>query len=192
MALNSVLPSLSKETDRYRIGAAPHTVLSRSSTSLPAGAPRNFSARRRDHVGTSVCAVLIAAGILTGQTPANAPAVGRRLSFYHREGDRNVAHFTAAEAVPQGISIYLARNFHMETFREKDGSEELLIDAPECLFDATTKRASSPGPIRVRQGDGLFVLEGVGFQWDQENSRLVVSNQVHTVIQKMSIIPHSP
>lgn len=192
MALNSALPSLSKESDHHLIGAASHTVLPHSSTSLPPGAPRNFSVRPRDHVGTSVCVVLIAAGILTGQTPKNAPAVGRRISFYHKDGDRNVAHFTAAEAVPQGSSFYLTRNFHMETFREQDGSEELLIDAPECLFDVTTKRASSPGPIRVRHADGLFILEGVGFQWDQENSRLVVSNQVHTVIQKMSVIPHSP
>lgn len=159
---------------------------------MPASAPRDFFVRHRDHLGITVCAALVAAGILTGQTPNNAPSAARKVSFYHKEGNRNVAHFTASEAIPQGGSLLLARNFRMETFREKDGSEELLAEAPECLFDMTTKLASSPGPIQVRHADGLFFLNGRGFRWDQENSRLIVSNQVHTVIQTAFFNPRSP
>lgn len=155
-------------------------------------APRDFFARHHDRLEISVCAVLVAAGIMTGQTPNNTSSAARRVSFYHKEGNRNVAHFTASEAIPQGGSLLLTRNFRMETFREKDGSEEVLAEAPECLFDMTTKLASSPGPIQMRHADGLFYLEGRGFRWDQENSRLIVSNQVHTVIQTAFFNPRSP
>ncbi|MSU33900.1 MAG: hypothetical protein EXS36_02095 [Pedosphaera sp.] len=159
---------------------------------MPATATRDFFIRQRDRLGVSVWAGLIAAGILTAQTPTNAPSAARKVSFYHKEGNRNVAHITASEATPQGGSLLLARNFRMETFREKDGSEELVAEAPECLFDMTTKLASSPGPIQVRHADGLFFLEGRGFRWDQESSRLIVSNHVHTVIQIAFFNPRSP
>jgi lipopolysaccharide export system protein LptA len=85
-----------------------------------------------------------------------------------------------AEAVPmaggQQVQITQAR---LRTFRE-DGAEEMLVVAPECLYESRSRSVRSAGPLEVQTADGKFSLQGEGFSWQQTNSTLVISNQVRT------------
>lgn len=70
----------------------------------------------------------------------------------------------------------------LSTFRT-NGQPELLIRAPECLYDQPKQEVSSTGPLHVQTADGRFSIEGEGFLWEQTNSVLFISNRVHTIIQ---------
>jgi lipopolysaccharide transport protein LptA len=69
----------------------------------------------------------------------------------------------------------------VQTWRE-NGEGEMVIEAPECVYDANQRSVSSPGLLHLRTADGAFGLEGQGFLWRQTNSTLFVSNRVHTVV----------
>jgi len=87
-----------------------------------------------------------------------------------------------AKAVPQpGGRIFQITDARLQTFRVT-GEGELVVEAPECSYDANERSVSSAGPLRLRTGDGRFYLEGEGFLWQQTNSSLHVSNRVHTVV----------
>ncbi|MCW5555557.1 MAG: hypothetical protein KIS67_25770 [Verrucomicrobiae bacterium] len=70
----------------------------------------------------------------------------------------------------------------LQTFRE-DGQRDLVIEAPDCLYDQTRRVASSPGRLQVQTGDERFSVEGLGFLWRQEESSLVISNEVRSLVQ---------
>lgn len=88
-----------------------------------------------------------------------------------------------AEAVPmaggQQVQIRKAR---LRTFRE-DGQVELLVEAPECLYESRSRSVTSSGPLEVQTADGKFSLQGEGFSWQQTRSTLVISNKVRTLVQ---------
>jgi lipopolysaccharide export system protein LptA len=69
----------------------------------------------------------------------------------------------------------------VQTFRT-NGVAELIIEAPESLYDDTYKAINSPGPVKFRTADGRFALSGVGYLWLQTNSTLYISNRVQTVV----------
>jgi lipopolysaccharide transport protein LptA len=68
-----------------------------------------------------------------------------------------------------------------QTFRQT-GESELLMQAPECLYDSSSRSISSAGPLQFRTTDGKFFLGGEGFLWRQTNSNLTISNRIHTII----------
>lgn len=70
----------------------------------------------------------------------------------------------------------------LQTFKE-NGDHELVVLAPECVYDSAQRNASSAGPIRGESADGRFLIEGEGFLWRQTNSSLFISNKVHTFVQ---------
>lgn len=88
-----------------------------------------------------------------------------------------------AKAVPQpGNRVFLITQARLQSFRVT-GEGELVVEAPECLYDADSRAISSSGPLQVRTADGQFYLEGEGFLWQQTNATLLVSNKVHTVVR---------
>ncbi len=87
-----------------------------------------------------------------------------------------------AKAVPQpGNRLFLISDARLQTF-EENGKGGMIVEAPECLYDATARAVSSDGPLRLRSADGQFYLEGEGFLYQQTNSSLFVSNKVHTIV----------
>src|SRR3990172_3056390 len=66
-----------------------------------------------------------------------------------------------AEAQPQADGRFLIRQASLETFRES-GERDLLVEAPECTFDSTSREAYSGGRLRVQTGEGRFEIEGGG------------------------------
>jgi lipopolysaccharide export system protein LptA len=72
------------------------------------------------------------------------------------------------------------------TLFQTNGAVELIIAAPECVYDDGARVVSSPGPLSVRTADGQFSLQGQGFAWLQGESSLIISNRVHSIIHKTS------
>lgn len=114
---------------------------------------------------------------------AQAPQVKTSGStFYAQEGGRNVALFKG-DATQQPEGVVLLRNFRMETLSARE-EPEMIITSPECRFKVATRSAASEGPIKLRRADGLFSIEGTGFDWNQQETRLAISNQVRAVIRR--------
>ncbi len=85
------------------------------------------------------------------------------------------------EVEPQSSERILVRGGWLQTYRE-DGVRELLVEAPECIYESTQRAVHSAGPLTAQTADGKFALSGRGFSWHQTNSILIISNQVHTYV----------
>jgi hypothetical protein len=59
----------------------------------------------------------------------------------------------------------------------------MVVRAPQCTYAVMAGVASSAGHIEMQTGDGKFHIEGDGFLWRQNDSLLIISNRVHSVIQ---------
>ena len=85
------------------------------------------------------------------------------------------------EAEPAANGTILIRGAKLQTFHE-DGSVEMTVRAPQCIFDSREQTVSSAGPLQVQTSDEKLVLEGEGFFWRQTNSDLIISNRVKTTV----------
>lgn len=88
---------------------------------------------------------------------------------------------TDAVPVPDNNEAVRIKNLKLETFNT-NGTPNMIVEAPECVYDTVNSVATSPGPLQVRSADGRFRVSGVGFYWRQDDSYLAISNQVHTVM----------
>jgi hypothetical protein len=91
------------------------------------------------------------------------------------------SRLSGAEAQPLTGGLLAIKKLKLETFNT-NGSPAMVVEAPECVYDTLKGRASSPGHLQVRTGDGVFRVEGEGFLWRQNESSLTISNRVQTVI----------
>ncbi len=88
-----------------------------------------------------------------------------------------------AEAQPQPGGKVLITQAKLQTFQET-GQREMVVEAPQCLYDMNGRFVDSAGPLQVRTGDGKISIAGEGFLWLQTNSSLVISNRVHTIVHR--------
>lgn len=95
--------------------------------------------------------------------------------------DKLLSTIIAAEAEPQPAGQFRLKKLKLEAFAIT-GERQLIVEAPNCLYDSSKQTASSPGALHVQSADGALVLEGEGFFWDQKPQRLTISNRVHTTI----------
>ncbi len=95
------------------------------------------------------------------------------------------------EAEPLDAERYLIHQLNLTTFR-LNGERDMLVRAPECVYDTARRVASSPGHLEAQTADGAFFIEGEGFLWQQDSSVLIISNHVHTIIQNLPIKPSTP
>jgi lipopolysaccharide transport protein LptA len=86
----------------------------------------------------------------------------------------------------------LIKDFKINTYRlltndpaHVTNALEMIVSAPECLFDQKNSQGSSAGPLTVRTADGRFLIEGAGYLWSQlgANATLAISNNVFTIIK---------
>jgi lipopolysaccharide export system protein LptA len=129
-------------------------------------------------------AAVIFFGSLEAQVPPDV-RVGKGFSIPYHEETELKALFTGQEAKPLPGGKIFVTQFGMKTFRDGDKEKiELIIEAPECVFDRSSFTASSPGALRVSTPATNFVISGEGFLCQQTNSFLVISNDVRTILQK--------
>jgi hypothetical protein len=93
------------------------------------------------------------------------------------------SRLSGAEAQPQAGGLLVIRQLELETF-DINGNPEMIVNAPECVYDTFNRTASSPGHLTAQTGDGKFRVEGDGFLWRQNDSFLTISNHVRTMIEK--------
>ena len=134
--------------------------------------------------GVLALAVVMCYGLARGQRIEGVQG-GFRLAEPYGPPHQNQMKFllAGAEARAQGSSVYLVAQMKLQTFRT-NGEPEIVIEAPECVYDSAKRLAGSAGRLRVETGDGRFFVEGEGFLWRQTNSSLIISNEVHTIIRQ--------
>ncbi len=114
-------------------------------------------------------------------------AIQKRIKFpeYDRTTGKIMSLLTGEKATPQKNGYILVEEARLETY-VYDGAIkniDLIIHSPKCLFNFTTRVASSADSMSVRRADGQAMIEGRGFAWDQRNGTLVISNAVETVME---------
>jgi hypothetical protein len=92
------------------------------------------------------------------------------------------SRLSGAEAQPLPGGLLAIKQLKLEMFRP-NGEPEIIVIAPECVYNQLDGTANSPGRLEVRTGDDRILVEGEGFLWRQNDSFLTISNQVHTVIK---------
>ncbi|HEY5909425.1 MAG TPA: LptA/OstA family protein [Verrucomicrobiae bacterium] len=148
--------------------------------------PFRISAPPREWFRGPAPVLLLALSLpLTGHTAQGLGGIQKGFKaaqFFGPPRDTQMQSLLQAERVqPVSERVFLLTGLTLQTFRET-GDPELLIKAPQCLYDADAKSASSPGALRVTTADGKFSIEGEGFFLRQTNSSLVISNRVLTLI----------
>jgi hypothetical protein len=98
------------------------------------------------------------------------------------------SRISGAEAQPEAGGLLVIKQLKLETF-DVDGKPEMVVEAPDCVYDTLNEVANSPGKLHVRTGDGKFHVEGEGFLWRQTNSLLTISNHVRSVIENAPVSP---
>ena len=101
------------------------------------------------------------------------------------------SRINGVEAQPQAGGRYLITQLRLELFDE-NGVQQMIIEAPECLYDGVKRTAASAGPLHMESGDGKMSIDGVGFLWRQDAATLTISNQVHTTIRDVKRSPDQP
>jgi lipopolysaccharide export system protein LptA len=135
-------------------------------------------------VGLSACLVLVA--------HAQVPISGRGRNFVapvtDAQGRKTVLYGASFEPAAEGLKI---SGMRAETFRGQE--KDMIVQAPQCVFDQRTKVATSPETLSIRTADDRFTIEGKAFRWQlgdsRLNSKLVISNQVHSLVRKRLVAP---
>lgn len=133
-----------------------------------------------------ILALLTGASLALGQVPANVK-VGKGFAIPYHEGTVLKAAFTGQDADPVPGGKVLVKQFVLKTFRDGDENKiDMIVEAPECLFDRSSYMAESAGPLKVYTASTNYFIEGEGFRWQQSrtNAHLTISNKVHTLIQR--------
>jgi len=127
-------------------------------------------------------------------TPPQARARGPFVAGEHYDGkDQNklksMLSGTGAEMRSGGQ--VLLESLHWESYT-LEGLTNLIIVGTNCTFNPSQKVVTSPDRLEARSADGRFYIEGIGFEWHQTNSHLVISNQVHTRLRGVEALSPKP
>ncbi len=93
------------------------------------------------------------------------------------------SRISGAEAQQITQQFWLIKQVKIEKF-DVDGKLQITAEAPECVYDRLNGEANSPGELHIRSGDDQLRIDGQGFLWRQQDSLLIISNHVQTVIKK--------
>jgi len=91
-----------------------------------------------------------------------------------------------ADAEPLEGGLLDIKQFQLEMFAT-NGAPQVIVNAPECIYDMPDRLANSPGEIFLQNGDGKIHAEGDGFLWRQTESSLTISNNVKTLIASVAL-----
>jgi len=95
---------------------------------------------------------------------------------------------TGAEARQESGGLLRITQVKLQTFRES-GERQIVVEAPECLYESSKRVVNSAGRLRVQTGDERFSVEGEGFLWQANEEFLTISNQVRALLQRATNAP---
>ncbi len=124
-------------------------------------------------------------GAPSGATLGNASHFSSAEYFEAPHQQQIKTQLSGAEATPQAGGLIAIKQLQIERFGE-NGRLEMVVNAPDCIYDTMKGTASSPGPLKLQTGDGNYRVTGEGFLWRQNDSSLTISNNVRTVIETPS------
>lgn len=90
---------------------------------------------------------------------------------------------TGKEARSEAGDHILITELRVETYGA-DAKVDMIVEAPQCVFDRKSRVATSEGSVEAHSADGRFFISGEGFEWRQADAHLVLSNRVHTILSK--------
>ena len=140
--------------------------------------------------GGAILSFIWHGGLACAETPLLGTATNFTMSeYYSSPHDLQMKSLISGrEAQPQAGGRYVIKGLRIETFDE-NGARQAVVEAPECVYDGAKRVASSASHLRVVSGRGQFVVEGEGFLWQQDESKLLISNRVHTIVRDNTIMP---
>lgn len=142
---------------------------------------------------TWAAALSFAGGIYLalGAPPASRPSLttsGGKVENYFRavveyfpQGSAKTV-LEGKSAQPQPNGELLIQQLRLTSF-EAPGKTNFIVEAPACFYDSAKKLAHSSGRLVCYTADRKFSIGGEGFQWREMAGTLIISNNVHTVIQ---------
>jgi hypothetical protein len=131
----------------------------------------------------AVLFLALAAGNRAQQIPNGHATDFTSNSYFEPPNEQKVKmKLTGAEASPLPGGLLDVKRLQIESF-SVEGKLEMVVRAPQCTYAVMAGVASSAGHIEMQTGDGKFHIEGDGFLWRQNDSLLIISNRVHSVIQ---------
>lgn len=92
----------------------------------------------------------------------------------------------AKEGMPKGDQLIEITGLRAETYSYDTGVKmtNMIVNATNCLYNQKLKVATSDKAVEATSGDGKLKLSGVGFRYEQTESKLVLSNRVRAVISR--------
>jgi lipopolysaccharide export system protein LptA len=143
--------------------------------------------------GLGLAVLLLLAGLAVARLPVHAQVsvTGHGRNFVapvtDAQGRRSVLR--GKDVSPAGPGLVAITGMQTETYRGQE--KDMIVQAPQCLFDTKANVASSKGSLTIHTADDRFSIEGEGFRWRLGDSRLtsqlVISNRVHSLVRKRGI-----
>jgi len=117
------------------------------------------------------------------QTPAGYATDFTSVEYYTAPNQmRMKSRLSGAEAQPMEGGLLLIKQLKLEMFAT-NGQPQVVVNAPECVYDSANGTANSSGKLLLQNGDGKIRIEGEGFLWRQTDEFLTISNSVRTTIE---------
>ncbi len=143
----------------------------------------NPSFKRSSQFRWVICAFLISVLLVSAQTVIK----NFRVPEYDSKGNLK-SRVQGDRATQQSGSKVLIEGLTVETYdprlAEEFGITSFTVKSTSSTFDAQEKVIESSESVLGTSSDGSIQLSGVGFRFDQKQNKLVISNQVQTVISK--------
>lgn len=117
-------------------------------------------------------------------------AHGKGIGFSDYDSKNRISSYLyAGEARPKGDDVEII-DLKAELYAYETGSKatNLVVNASQCLFNQKTKIAVSDKEVQAVSGDGKIKLTGVGFRFEQIDSRVIVSNKVRIEINRDIVV----
>lgn len=99
----------------------------------------------------------------------------KKLDFWGAEAD--LSAFTSSNVPLKGIRLQ---------FYSLDGKTNVVIEAADCIYNASLDIAFSSNRLQVTSGGGELTLEGRGFLWRKAADILIISNDTRAALQPTS------
>lgn len=111
------------------------------------------------------------------------PVKGFQVTDHDRTTGRRKWSLSGETAQNASKDDVLLTGARMAFFDDKGGTN-LIVVTPKCVYRTKAKLVTSPEAIQVSTGNGGMSIEGVGFEFLQADTSLIISNQVRATIRK--------